>query len=167
MSSFPLADQAFDVLWFALPPAGRSETDWEGVGAVVTAEGNAVVCNVPAFVYDVGLGDTVSWIKSEEGSYVATGLVHDAGAWTFRVWLDESIPTTIDMWDVHRSASELGCWVDIVSSQLIALSATAEEAQSVASWLAAAEEAGLLKYETGRTMDKPSPFPLVNTRVTG
>jgi hypothetical protein len=155
MTAFPLAQQAFDVVWFSLPPDGSEEADWEGLGAVVSAEGSAVVCNVPAFVSGVGLGDTVSWIKSAEGAHVATGILRDAGTWTFRVWLDDTVPSTASVWDVHRAASDLGCWVDIVSARLIAISATVDTAQEVANWLASAEASGLLQYETARANDKP------------
>jgi replicative superfamily II helicase len=58
------------------------------------------------------------------------------------------------VWDVHRSASDLGCWVDIVSTRLIAISATVDTAQEVANWLASAEASGLLQYETARANDK-------------
>jgi len=155
MATFPLAEQAADVVWFSVPTETGDEVTWEGLGSVVSADGSAVVCNVPAWVYDLGLGDTVSWIKSAVGAYVATGILTDAGTYTFRVWLDADVPTTADVWDVHTSASELGCWVDIVSTRLVAISASVEKAQAVANWLESAEASGRLQYETGRTTDTP------------
>lgn len=99
---------------------------------------------MPAYAYDLNLGDRVTVVRSAEGPFVATGIVHDAGNITFRYYETA--------WDaLAQEFASLGCLIDVLTPTLTALSCVPEASQSVADRLALLEEQGIIKYETGRT----------------
>ncbi|MGY2082225.1 DUF4265 domain-containing protein [Blastococcus sp. SYSU DS0539] len=149
----PEAATAPQTVWVAVYPAGDGEPAWEGLRAHPSGEGRAVVAAVPVFAYDLNLGDEVEVVPSAEGPLVAVRPVRDAGRHTYRVWFP-------DWPDLERDerASELqdelarfGCWFDVYSPRLVAVSAEPDVARAVADHLDEQERAGRLLYEVGRS----------------
>jgi hypothetical protein len=127
---------------------------WEGLLARRLAADRVRVCAVPVFAYDVNLGDEIRVIESEEGALVAAERLRDAGSVTFRVWLPEHDGSGDDQrWrTLLRELGRYGCWLDVYSPRLIAISAGPDVAGPVADDLVARERRGDLVYETGRTL---------------
>ena len=148
----PAAATANLVVWVGLEPGTDGTPQWEGLLAVPTRANRAVIAAVPAFAYDLNLGDEVDAIASAEGALVVTKIVHDAGHVTFRVWLAPTASEDDRRWhQLQIDLASFRCWFDVFSPRLIALSAEPGVAQDVAGWLQAAENAGTLTYEAGRS----------------
>lgn len=131
-------------VWFYLDEAG-----WEGLHARRVAEDLARVMAVPVFAYGVGLGDEV---RLRAPDSVATGLVRSAGNRTFRVVFPvQGAPDPDERWrSLLTDLEPHGCWVDVYSPQLVAVSAEAERAEQVVGYLGEREERGELAFEAGR-----------------
>ena len=116
-----------------------------------------LIAAIPVYVYDVNLGDEVEIVETAEELLVATRVTSDAGRFTFRVWFPDVFPgidgaAPDERWKALQVDLEpYGCWFDMYTSQLIAVSAEADVAAGVADFLAAGEDAGRFMYETGRT----------------
>ena len=129
----------------------EGEEHWEGLlGRRLTVH-RARISAVPVFVYDLNLGDEVSVVDSAEGVPVATGLVRDAGNFTFRVFFEHSDPNDDEHWRLMADLAPFDCWFDVYSPRLIALSAPSSHAADVADYLADRAARGELQYETGRS----------------
>lgn len=154
---FPAAASAELTVWFALPDDPEAEQTWEGLLANESRRGHALIAAIPAYVYDLNLGDEVAVVASGEGGLVATSLAQDAGSYTFRVMFSEyDGPGDDERWRrLQEDLERYGCWFDVMWPQFVALSAGSAVAQDVADWLLARQDAGDLQYETGRTIDPP------------
>jgi hypothetical protein len=146
------SSNASQSVWFALEPEEPGDVVWEGLLVESIGPERVVVAAVPAFAYDVNLGDEVRVMASAEGALVAVGVVRDAGRFTFRVWFPEWERSSADeRWkDLQVDLERFECWFDVYSPQLIAVSVEADDAQAVADFLDHKERAGMLQYETGR-----------------
>jgi hypothetical protein len=89
-------------------------------------------------------------LPSAEGALVATERLTESGNFTFRAWFDEQAQPGTHWRRLMMDLEPFGCWFDTWSERLIAISATAGEAQAVADYLDSRESASELKYETGR-----------------
>lgn len=152
----PEASTADQTVWFAVHPGSPEDHEdavWEGLLTQSSGSERAVVAAVPAFAYDVNLGDEVEVVASAEGPLVATRVVRDAGQFTFRVLFPPIEPDADDeRWrDLQMDLEPYGCWFDVYSRTFLAISAEPGVAQAIAGLLADAEHAGRLQYETGRT----------------
>lgn len=156
LQPLPEAVASTETVWFALPPGPDTEETWEGLLARREENGELTILAIPMYLYDLNFGDRVTAIESAEGPYVATGIAHDAGAYTFRVFITSEAP---DAWHVlSAELAESGCLVDVMSEKFVAYSCPAELSQTVAGRLFQLQEAGLLEYETGRTT-LPGEYP--------
>lgn len=135
-----------ETVWFYLD----AEDGWEGLLARRLEGDRARVCAVPVFAYGVGLGDEVS-LEERDGAPVATGLLREAGNTTFRVIFPRhGAPEPDERWrSLLADLEPHGCWIDVYSPQLVALSAEPAEVEAVASYLRVREERGELAYEAG------------------
>lgn len=138
-------------VWFSRADADAASGGlWEGLLARRLAPDRARICAVPFWLYDVNLGDEVELIESGEHAAVATRVVVDAGAYTFRV-IFEGAASNDERWKALMADLECYvCWFDIRSPGYIALSCAAEQAESVAAYLHQREQSEDLRYETGR-----------------
>ena len=148
----PDAATATQVVWVAVDPAEDGQVVWEGLAAQPSGEGRAVVVAVPVFAYDLNLGDEVEVVESAEGPLVAVRPLQDAGRFTFRVWFPDWPDLAKDeRWkDLQVEFERFGCWFDVYSPRLVAVSADADVAQAVADALDVGERTGRFIYETGR-----------------
>lgn len=93
-------------------------------------------------------------VASAEGGLVATRVLRDAGRCTFRVFADAAPAGGADAdepWRGLQVALEpYGCWFDVWSRRLVAVSADAWTAPAVAQHLVEGERRGRFRYETGR-----------------
>jgi len=146
---YPAAEHEDCTLWVALPDA---PDEWEGLLGRRLTGVSAEVVAIPAFAYDVNLGDVVRVLESAEGAPVVCGIVAESGNYTFRALFESAPHTGSQHW--QRLMADLephGCWFDGWSETLIAISVGAAHAQAVADYLARRQTAGELRYETGRS----------------
>jgi len=149
----PEAETATDTVWISLPPDPDGESVWEGLLASTPQPDLAVIAAVPVFAYDLNLGDEVEVVASAEGPLVAVRPLHDAGRFTFRVLFPEAHDPEDRSWiALQQDLEPFGCWFDVYSHQLVAVSAEPEVAQAVADFLADEQRAGRWVYETGRSV---------------
>lgn len=150
LEPWPEAAAATETVWFALPEEPDGVRYWEGLKGRSESDGTFTVLGVPAYVYDLSLGDRVTVVRSAEGPLVATGIAHDAGNYTFRYYLLD--PGDVSAWyPLAQEFASLGCLIDVLTPSLTAVSCVPEASRSVAGRLALLEEQGILNYETGRT----------------
>jgi hypothetical protein len=145
----PEAETATHTVWFAVEPGEDDDTVWEGLRAHVPETGRAVIAAVPVFAYDVDLGDEVEVVASSEGPLVGVRVLRDSGRFTFRVSLNGRQPSPDGWHGLQRELEPYGCWFDVWSPTLIAISADAAVARAVADHLYAQQLAGRFIYETG------------------
>ena len=143
---------ATQTVWVAVYPAGDGEAAWEGLRALPSGEGRAVLAAVPVFAYDLGLGDEVEVVATAEGPLVVVGRVRDAGRATFRVWFPDWPDLERDdrVTELQRELARYGCWFDVWSPSLVAVAAEPDVAQAVADHLAEQERSGRFIFEPGR-----------------
>ena len=147
----PEAAAATERVWIALPPDDDGGRVWEGLLALMPAADRAVIAAVPVFAYDLNLGDEVEVVASAEGPLVAVRPVWDAGRFTFRVLFPDADDPRDRQWvALQQELEPYGCWFDVFSPHLVAVSAEPDVAQDVADHLAEGQHAGRWQYETGR-----------------
>lgn len=106
------------------------------------------VCCIPFFLYDLALGDVVRTAPFEDRGYVVAEVVRPSGHVTFRVWFGG---TPYPRGEIADDLRALGALLERSSANLLAVDTDGEEhAQRVADYLAAAQRADRLVYETGR-----------------
>jgi hypothetical protein len=155
----PSAAEATETVWVPLAPDADGESVWEGLLAVPTTPGRAVISAVPVFAYDLNLGDEVEVVTSAEGRLVLVRPVWDAGRFTFRVLFPDADDPGDRQWlALQQELEPYGCWCDAYSRQLVAVSAEPDLAQQVADFLEAGQREGRWQYETGR-LALPEDFP--------
>ena len=134
-------------LWFYLEDEG-----WEGLLARRLAPDRARVCAVPVFAYGVNLGDEVR-LEERHDAVVAVAPLRDAGNHTFRVMFPaHGVREPDERWrDLLSDLAPYGCWLDVYSPQLVAVSAAPSTAGDVSSYLRDREERGGLAFEASRT----------------
>jgi hypothetical protein len=150
LEPWPEAAAATETVWLPLPEEPDSVRYWEGLNGRPEIDGTVTVLGVPAYAYDLNLGDRVTVVRSAEGPFVATGIAHDAGNYTFRYHLLDNDDETA-WYPLAQEFASMGCLIDVLTPKLTALSCVPEASQSVAGRLALLEEQGILNYETGRT----------------
>lgn len=123
---------------------------WEGLNGRLESDDSVTVLGVPAYVYDLGLGDRVTTVRSGEGSLVATNIAHAAGNHTFRFYLLDADDET-RWYPLATEFAVMGCLIDVLSPHFIALSCISEASHSVTARLAELGDEGILEYEIGRT----------------
>jgi hypothetical protein len=153
----PGASAASLTVWFAADPGDEDGVEAEGLLAEPIGPHRAVIAAIPVYIYNVNLGDEVEFVASAEGPLVATRVTRDAGRLTYRVWFADLFPgvegaAPDERWkSLQIDLERFGCWFDMYSPQLIAVSAEPDVAAAVADYLAEGEAAGRFVYETGRT----------------
>jgi hypothetical protein len=121
-------------------PEGNAEQLW----ARQIGDNRFEICCIPFFVYNLALGDVVLTNSDHEVAVV----VEQSGRFVFRVWFGESFHRRQD---VAEELADLGALLEWSSPNLLAVdAANAEQAKTIADYLAQAERAGRLTYETGR-----------------
>lgn len=149
----PDAATATETVWVSLSAGPDGEPAWEGLLAVLPQPDLAVIAAVPVFAYDLNLGDEVEVAGSAEGPLVAVRPLHDAGRFTFRVLFPHADDPDDRSWvALQQELEPFGCWFDVYTPQLVAVSADAAVAQEVADHLAEEQRAGRWVYETGRSV---------------
>lgn len=150
LQPFPEARAAAETVWFALPPDPDTDQIWEGLRGRSEEDGTFTVLAVPAFIYDVNYGDRVKVMRSAEESFVATGVEHDAGNFTFRVLLKTDDDE--NAWrPLVTELAQMGCLLDVMSPRFFAVSCGEDLSQEVADTLFGLQSNGVLHCETGRT----------------
>jgi len=126
---------------------GRNE--WEQLWALDLGDRQFALCCIPFFAYDLALGDEVE----TDGNYVVQRVIKTSDQYTFRVWFGDS--THIGIKDeVSQQMKARSAELEWSSENLLALSVSAEQAQQVANYLYAEQNARNLVYETGLTLNK-------------
>ncbi|MEX2195466.1 MAG: DUF4265 domain-containing protein [Thermoleophilaceae bacterium] len=135
-----------ETVWFYLD----ADDGWEGLLARRLDGGRARICAVPVFAYGVALGDEVV-VEDRDGAAVATALVREAGNTTFRVIFPRhGAPEPDERWrSLLADLERHGCWIDVYSPQLVAVSAEPRAVEDVAAYLRGREERGELAHEAG------------------
>jgi hypothetical protein len=146
--AYPSATDEDCTLWFALDD---KPGEWEGILGKRRSEDTAEVVGVPVFIYDVGLGDVVRTIKSDEGADVVTEIVAGGGNYTFRAFFERASFAGEHWKRLMSDLERFGCWFDTWSETVVAISADAVNSRAVADYLADRENRGELRYETGRS----------------
>jgi hypothetical protein len=90
-------------------------------------------------------------VSSAEGAAVVSGVVSESGNYTFRALFDHESGAGERWKRLMADLEPLGCWFDVWSERLVAISVPAGNAQEVADYLASREAAGDLQYETSRS----------------
>ena len=158
LETLPEAGTATQTVWISLPPGPDGEPVWEGLLAVTPQPDLAVIAAVPAFAYDLNLGDEVEVVASAEGPLVAVRPLHDAGRFTFRVLFPDAVDPDDRSWlTLQQDLEPFGCWCDVYSPQLVAVSAEPDVAQAVADFLDDQQRTGRWVYETGRSVLPEAP----------
>lgn len=122
------------------------KNEWEQLWGQKTATHRFILCCIPFFAQDIALGDEVE----TDVDFVLHRVVHHAGQTTFRVWFGEHDKATREA--LVREIEAMKPLMEWSTENLLALSLSDDaEAQSIADYLQAREEQGLLQYETGRT----------------
>lgn len=149
----PEASTATQTVWFIVDRQDPGDVLWEGLLTQPAGSDQAIVVAIPAFVDDVTLGDRVG-VTRHEGALVATRRLRDAGRFPFRVLFPERENTGNDTrWrDLMMELEPYGCWFDVYSYTLVALSADGEATPAVVDLLEDARRKGRLQYEAGRTV---------------
>jgi uncharacterized protein DUF4265 len=132
--------------------AKLNDGHWEQLWARQLSDNTFQLCCIPFFAYDLGLGDDVETGPSDDKRYVIQRVVRDAGTYTFRVWFGNSHDESVRD-EVLTKAAELRCQTEWSSPNLLALSASGEQAQAVADYLTAESTRERLLYETGRSVE--------------
>lgn len=148
----PEAATAPQTVWVAVYPGGDGEPAWEGLRAHPSGEGRAVLAAVPVFAYDLHLGDEVEVVATVEGPLVAVRPLRDAGRHTYRVWFPDWPDLERDerAQELQAELARFGCWFDVYSPRLVAVSAEPDVAGAVAEHLDEQERTGRFIYEVGR-----------------
>lgn len=115
------------------------------------------VCCIPFFIYDLALGDIVRVVQQDD-KHIVQGVVQASGRHTFRAWfqrpLDSEVRDSEVRDEVLAKIQERGYLIEPYSDDLAAIDAENDEmAADLAGFLVACEEAGILQYETGRTVE--------------
>lgn len=150
LEPWPEAAAASETVWFPLPEGPDGVRYWEGLNGRLESDGSVSVLGVPAYAYDLNLGDRVTVVRSAEGPFVATGIAHAAGNNTFRFYLLDPDDETA-WYPLAQEFASMGCLIDVLTPHLTALSCAPKASQSVANRLARLGELGILEYETGHT----------------
>jgi hypothetical protein len=150
LEPWPEAVAARETVWFPLPEETDGVRYWEGLNGRSETDGTITVLGVPAYAYDLNLGDRVTVVRSAEGPFVATGIAHDGGNNTFRYYLLE--PDDGRAWyPLAQKFASMGCLIDVLTPDLTALSCPPESSQPVVDRLALLEGQGVIQYESGRS----------------
>ncbi|MDO9357173.1 MAG: DUF4265 domain-containing protein [Solirubrobacteraceae bacterium] len=151
----PEADRSNVTVWVSAEAHTDGAVKWELLSATKLSADRARLTSVPFFVYDLAYGDDVILEDQSEGDPVGAGVGKASGNETFRVVFDGARADD-DRWvSVMVDLEHLGCWFDIRGPGFMALSASAEHAAEVATYLAEREEdEGDLRFETGRSSDR-------------
>lgn len=124
---------------------GRNE--WEQLWVRRVDERRFSICCIPFFAHNLALGDEVE----TDSNYVVQGVVKPSGQLTFRAWFGDSTHLGIKD-EVLRQLERMVVSFEWSSPNLLAISAKdTVQAQQVADYLYARQNAGDLMYETGRT----------------
>lgn len=138
-------------VWVGAEADSAGSVKWEGLLARRLSSGRARICAVPFWVYDINLGDEVALLKSAEAALVVAGVVVDGGNYTFRVRFEDVTHDDVRWRELIVELEPFGCWVDVRSPGLLAMSAPPTHAQAVADYLDVRERRGDLLFETGRS----------------
>ena len=115
-----------------------------------TATDRFIICCVPFFLYDVSLGDEVRTRSEGSRRYLLHEVVRIGGHFTFRVWLEQPEGQSVGR-QILEAAALLGCLHECYSNRLLALDAPNEQvAEELSGYLLTREEAGEIRYETGK-----------------
>lgn len=123
----------------------NGKNEWEQLWGQKIAAQKFILCCIPFFVHDVALGDEVE----TDGDFVLQRVVRPSGQTTFRVWFGVKNPEIRQV--LVREIEAIKPFMEWSSENLLALSATGNEAQRLADLLQLRENEGLLQYETGRS----------------
>jgi hypothetical protein len=145
---YPSAAEENCTVWIALPDAPG---EWEGVLARRASDDSAELVGIPMFAYDLNLGDTVRLVSSAERVAVVSGVAARSGNYTFRALFERESQAGEHWRRLMADLEPLGCWFDVWSEKLVAISVAGANAQEVADYLASRETRGELRYETGRS----------------
>jgi len=132
---------------------GRNE--WEQLWALDLGDRRFLLCCIPFFSFDLALGDEVE----TDGNFVVQRVTKTSGQYTFRIWFGDSTHIGIRE-EVLQQMKGLSAELEWSSENLLAISVSAEQAQQVADYLYAEQDARKLIYETGRTVCNPRGQPL-------
>jgi hypothetical protein len=122
------------------------QNEWEQLWVKKIAGLRFTVCCIPFFVYDLALGDEIE----TDINHNFLRVVRPSGQATFRVWFggqDANVRR-----DMITEIEAMRLSTEWFSENLVALSVQlGVEAQTIANFLCAREQKGLLQYETGCT----------------
>jgi hypothetical protein len=142
-------DRSNFVLNAALPEDAAPKR-YEQLFARKIADQEFELCCIPFFLYDLALGDVFTTAPNADHKFVLDRVIRPSGRYTFRVWFGGG---TASPKEVAAELEQLDALLEWSSAKLLALdTADSEQAQVVANYLQARENAGQLTYETGRTV---------------
>ena len=148
----PDAQRADFTTWFSIKVSSDQEQTWEGLLSIKTSPSTSRIVAVPALAYDVGFGDEVEIVNSDEGAAVATRVLANAGMSTFRVLFTSSERSDEDE-RISAFLSEIRpipCVFDVYSERLVSLSVEPENCDALMDILAQGSSIGLFEFERSK-----------------
>lgn len=121
------------------------KNEWEQLWGQEITPTRCLVCCIPFFIRDVALGDEVEI----DCNFVFQRVVRQSGQVTFRVWFGEGDASNRQA--LVREIEAMGPLMEWSSENLLALSVSENDAQSIADYLHWQELRKVLFYETGRS----------------
>jgi len=150
LEPWPEAEAATETVWFPLPEEDDGVRYWEGLNGRLSSDGSITVLGVPAYAYNLHLGDRVTVVPSDNDSFVATAIVERGGRITFRFYLTDGSDQA-RWYPLAQEFALLGCLIDVLSPRFVAFSCEPNISETVSERLEQLRQEGILEYETGHT----------------
>jgi len=150
LEPWPEAEAATETVWFPLPEE-EGVRYWEGLNGELSSDGAITILGVPAYAYNLHLGDRVSVIPSDNGSLVATGITERGGNNTYRFYLRDGSNQN-EWYPLAQEFATMGCLIDVLTPKFVALSCAPDTSWKVSERLMQLQHEEILEYETGQTV---------------
>jgi hypothetical protein len=142
-------------VWDAAERDPSGSVRWEGLVARRLGPDRARLCATPSSVYDLNLGHEVALVESDEGALVVSGIAHDAGNYTFRVYRSSADDQWRRALDDRLGAVRL--LVRHPKRRVPGPLRTARPRSGGADYLHERERRGEIRFETGRSRPRTGP----------
>lgn len=128
------------------------EKKWEQVWARRLSANRFILCCVPAFAYDLALGDEIEAAPDRHAllTHVIAGAIVPSGHWTFRVWFARA-PESDVRGGLLRRMKELACTTEWYSARLLCVDTPGDHVEQIQHYLQSEEAAGRLTYEIAKS----------------
>lgn len=148
LEPWPDALEATETVWFPLPEEDNGVRYWEGLTGRLSRDGVITVLGVPAYAYNLNLGDQVTVVRSDNNAFVATEITERSRNSTYRFYLTDD-SDDVAWYPLAQEFAQLGCLIDVLTPRFVALSCSPESSPKVSERLMQLQLEGSLNYETG------------------